>query len=364
MAKITTQLKVLGAATLLSIASVSQGAINPFSDDFEGYGVAGVPNMGVTTFAPWFGFSDNGGFPGGYTFTPSINGPQISALGYNGTDNQYWNVYANYENQNVHDRVNCSPCSPNLQENIFVYYQQTFTSADTAAGETWVYSFDYREADVPPAGNSEVGAYIRVFDPIFNVLFEATLDTSGSSTWQEGRLSVTLDPVWASGFIQIGFFNSVQEYEDSGMFYDNVKFVKAQPAAARFQGQGFGGYFNTLHAHHNTTSITPFLDDLVRVDIYGWDTGVGDPADLDATQVDTNTVRFGPGIGKVAAGQSQNVILDVDSDGLSDSRFLFRMSDSGFACGDTSGTVTGELITGETFAAVDSFFSNCTAQCH
>ena len=95
-------LTVLAATFALAVSSVSH-AVSEFSDDFQGYGSA-------ADFSPWGGFSDNGGFPGGYPFTPSTTGPQISALANDGMGNEYLNYFANYDNRNVHDRVNCSPC--------------------------------------------------------------------------------------------------------------------------------------------------------------------------------------------------------------------------------------------------------------
>jgi hypothetical protein len=356
---LTTIFKTLSATCLLAISSVSQAAITAFSDDFEGYGVAGVPVP--ENFTPWGGFSDNGGFPGGYVFTPPSSGPQITALGYNGSDNQYLNFYANYDNVNVHDRVNCSPCSPFLQEALSLFRMTSFDGTDTASGDTWVLSFRYREGDIPPAGATQVGAFIRVFDPVWNLLAEATLDTSGSSSWQSGNLAVTLDPAWLNGNIQVGFNNLVGGYEDSGVYYDDATFVNAQ-ANVEIEGRGWSN--DKLHPHHNDEAISPYLDDVIPIVVYGSSTSVGDPTNLDTDLIDLATVRFGPGGAAISPSHPPQFDLDVDSDGIDDARFNFLMSDSELACSDSSGTLTGDLTTSENFASLPAFTAACSAQCH
>jgi hypothetical protein len=232
--------KALGASCLLAFSSVSHAAVSSFFDDFEGYGTAGSATS--PNFAPWECFSDNGGFPGGYYCgNPSTTGPQITALGYNGVDNQYMNFYANYDNAPVH-----TGGAPNPQEAISVYYNQAIDASN--AGQTWTFTFDYREADDPfaPAGLTEVGAFIRVFDASFNLLYDSTLDTSGSQAWQTGQLQITIDSGATDGFFQIGFNNLVGNYEASGMYYDNVSLTLVPiPAAAWLFGSGLGllGWF-------------------------------------------------------------------------------------------------------------------------
>ena len=207
-------LQTAGVGALLAMsAGVAQAALTTYEDDFQGYGSAAF-------FTPWDGFSDNGGFPGGYGFAPSTSGPQITALANDGAGNDYLNMYANYENRPVMDGN-----APRDQEAISVFIQQTFTGAEAAGAATWTFDFDYREADPPfgPAGATQVGAFIRVFDGIFNLLDEATLDTAGSTTFQDGQLSVTLDAAYATGgIIQFGFNNLVGFDDASGMYYDNA----------------------------------------------------------------------------------------------------------------------------------------------
>jgi hypothetical protein len=210
-------LTALAITSAIAFSSASNAAITGFTDDFQGYGTA-------PTFAPWDGFSDNGGFPGGYGFAPSTGGPQISALANDGAGNEYMNFYANYDNGNVHDRVNCNPCSPNTQEAISIFRNFAFDGTDTAAGDTWTFTFDYAtNPGFGPAGATEVGAFIRVFDGAYNLLATDTLNTNTTSAeFLNGELSVTLNSAWTGGFFQVGFNNLVGNYDSSGMFYDNA----------------------------------------------------------------------------------------------------------------------------------------------
>ena len=85
-------LTAVAITSALAVSSVSHAALSSYSDDFQGYGAAAF-------FTPWGGFSDNAGFPGGYGFTPSTSGPQITALANDGAGNDYMNMYANYDNE-------------------------------------------------------------------------------------------------------------------------------------------------------------------------------------------------------------------------------------------------------------------------
>jgi len=204
-------LQTAGAGALLALsAGVAQAALATYIDDFQGYGAA-------ATFAPWAGFSDNAGL-GAYSFPPSTTGPQITALADDGGGNEYMNFYANYDNGPVHN-------NPPLQEAISVFIQQTFSGAEAAGGATWTFDFDFASnPDAPVTGDTEVGAFIRVFDAAFNLLDGDTLNTlAATPVFQDGKLSVTMNPAWENGgIIQFGFNNLVGNYDGSGRFYDNA----------------------------------------------------------------------------------------------------------------------------------------------
>jgi hypothetical protein len=232
--------KALAITSALLISSVSHGAITPFSDDFQSYTVA-PSNSG---FAPWEYYSDNGGLGAYWGTPPTEPGPAISALTeFEG--NQFLNFFANYDNINVHDRDQCDPCSPNLQEGISFFKEFDFSDTDTASGATWVFDFVFASnAAFPITGDTQTSAFIIVLDPAKNFLYVNDLDTTlANPIWTAGQLSVALDPNWTEGFLQIGFYNLTGNYDGSGMFYDDVNFAPAVPipAAVWLFGSGLIG---------------------------------------------------------------------------------------------------------------------------
>lgn len=72
---------------------------------------------------------------------------------------------------------------------------------------------------------------------------------------------------------------------------------------------------------------------------------------FDATQVNWETVRFGP---SGATERHQRVhVKDTDYDGDMDVVLHFKTRDTGILCGDTEATLTGESFSGEEFTGSD-----------
>lgn len=71
---------------------------------------------------------------------------------------------------------------------------------------------------------------------------------------------------------------------------------------------------------------------------------------FDPTQVDPDSVRFGP----EEAEASRDRIVDVDRDGDWDRVLYFRTAETGIACGDVEATLTGETVTGTQITGTDS----------
>ena len=75
-------------------------------------------------------------------------------------------------------------------------------------------------------------------------------------------------------------------------------------------------------------------------------------AGFDASSVDPSTVAFGPN-GAVIAHASGH-IDDVNMDGFPDLLLHFKTVDTGIASGDTSATLTGTTLGGESIEGMDS----------
>jgi hypothetical protein len=110
--------------------------------------------------------------------------------------------------------------------------------------------------------------------------------------------------------------------------------------------------------------VRPTEDYLITTAVNSTSITAGDEVDLDATQVDPSTLRFGQ-------GEAPNVVVvpivrDMDGDSDIDVVFGFRMPDTGIQCGDTEATLIGETYSGEAFTGTDSITTvECdTGGCH
>lgn len=223
------------AMAVLAFTSSSNAQLTEYRQDFDDL----VPSGDVLELDGWEFFSDNGDA----TFTLNIGyggpapgeGPQISALASDDAGNQFINVYANYDNNALHD-------DPSKNESVSVFQSQNFTPEEAAAGATWTFNFDFASnPEASLSGTTTTGAFIRVFDSSFNLLDEQALATTSATTeFTSGTLSQTLNPVWEDGgIIQFGFNNRVGRYEGSGIFYDNLSFSDAAATVlGDFDGNG------------------------------------------------------------------------------------------------------------------------------
>lgn len=73
---------------------------------------------------------------------------------------------------------------------------------------------------------------------------------------------------------------------------------------------------------------------------------------FDATQVDWETVLFGPKGATESHGRAH--VKDVDGDGDMDMLLHFNNQDTGIQCGDTEATLTGDTFGGEAITGSDS----------
>ena len=92
-------------------------------------------------------------------------------------------------------------------------------------------------------------------------------------------------------------------------------------------------------------SINPRSEGLIPVAILTMDT-------FDATTVDPTTVLFGAT--GTEAVPVHSALEDVDGDGDTDIILQFKTEATGIQCGDTSASLTGQTIRGQTIAGSDS----------
>jgi hypothetical protein len=109
--------------------------------------------------------------------------------------------------------------------------------------------------------------------------------------------------------------------------------------------------------------VRPNDDYQLTLGILGMNTTDGDALDLDTTQVDVDSLRFGPA---EAPNTFSPITGLLDGDSNTDLLVGFSMLDSGIACGDTEVEMTGSLYSGQPIEGVDSITTtDCeTTGCH
>ncbi|MGI9518882.1 MAG: PEP-CTERM sorting domain-containing protein [Pirellulaceae bacterium] len=228
---------MMGLMLALSIPATANADLTSYGQNFENIDT----NDGSGSLAAdgWLYFASSSL---GYSYNgPAPNGPQISKIQDDSSGgNNVINVYSDYNNGDAHNGGN--PIS------VSVFQQQSFNGT-TDLGKTWTFDFDYGGAfenpnsDNSPAGQTTVGAFIRVFDPSFsNLLAEMTLDPDNgvnSPVFTSGSLSILMDNTWTNGGnLQFGFTSTASNSDSSGMFYDNISFTVPEPTSALALGLG------------------------------------------------------------------------------------------------------------------------------
>ncbi len=224
-----TPIVAAGAAALLLSTAAAQ--ITPYSQDFESL-VSSSPTAleddGWLIFANVFDAS--GGFLYNYgVFGAPNGGPGFSSLASSGNAGpaqgaQQMNVYSDYNNA---DHGN----GRYIEANVF----QERTIDASNVGETWTLRYDVQTA--PPnngTGDSTMIAFIKVLQSSngsFALLAFPISDTTNASmtSFDCGQVSITIDPAWAGELLQFGFASTATAFNDTGRFYDNVRFEEGPP---------------------------------------------------------------------------------------------------------------------------------------
>ena len=179
-----------------------------------------------------------------FTFPAPNGGPGFSAVatGDGGTNQapNYMNVYNDYNN--------ADHASGNYID-AFVFQEQFIGTADL--GTTASLTFDYLKN--PSVGNgfgdTTTFAFVKVLDLVggsFATLGINEFETTNASTttWAEGQsISLAIDSAWDGQLLQFGFRSYATNYNDSGIFYDNLNFSSVpEPSSALIFGLGCVGF--------------------------------------------------------------------------------------------------------------------------
>jgi len=221
------RLFLYGCAMLMTgfLTSAASAAITPYSQNFEAMTPGDPPdpapndlsadgwNVGGIVTDPM------GGFLGQYFAFPAPNGgPAFSAVatGQGGTaqGNNQLSVYNDYNNGEHNGGIN------NVQ--AFVFRDMGFLDSSDV-GKTYYFTFDAKQGNIAPPTTAD--AFLKVLEqPSFAELGITTTDTSALGVdWTSRQLSLTIQPSWIGGLLQMGFTSTAKAFNPSGNFYDNLR---------------------------------------------------------------------------------------------------------------------------------------------
>lgn len=234
-----TKLKALVVVGCM-LAAPTSWALSAYSQDFEGLNQASGTALGDDGWLVGANVFDSTGtnFLYNYFSFPAPNG----GAGFSGIDTgqggpnqgaQQLVVYNDYNNpdHNIGNRI---------QANVF--QEQVINAGDL--GLDSVFSFDAKQGNI--GGASTALAFIKVIDLVggtFATLGEATFDTTalGANWVEDVTLTLNIDGGWNGQLLQFGFQNTASNFEDSGVFYDNVNLsIVPIPAAVWLFASGLG----------------------------------------------------------------------------------------------------------------------------
>lgn len=253
----------LGSA--MFFASSSHATINPFSDDFEGLAVSAgdsaLADLGWQIGASVFDGAGNFKFFFGLFAAPN-GGAGFSSVatgdGHPGAvddSGNYLNIFSDY---------NCCGLDGGSPEghgngtdvvNALVVKEYTISAADIGSSVT--FRFDVKRPEFqddgfggdtsPAVGNGcggtgdvcEASALVRTLDPTagFSITNDLLIDTTSvaQDEWIEQSITLDLtDPLLEGQILQVGFQTFAQDFNNSGVYYDNVTLVvdeAAEPVA-------------------------------------------------------------------------------------------------------------------------------------
>jgi hypothetical protein len=241
---------ILAAAVLTCLLpGLGQAQLTPYSQDFElldQADIAALDNDGWLVFGNVYA-PDGTTYLYGYGPFPAPNdGAAFCAIDLlqGGTEQglQQLSVYSDYNNTD-HAVGNI------IESNV--YQEQTIGAENE--GETWVFAFQSKMGNLDQSINSTAAAFIKTLDP--NNGFELTNFfsedmTNIPDTWGGTSISISIDASLVGQVLQFGFLNRATNYEDSGIYYDNIDFdvqvvgIPDRPVIGTSLGQNYPNPFN------------------------------------------------------------------------------------------------------------------------
>jgi hypothetical protein len=343
-------MSVLAACVLLCLVPAAARAdLAPYSQDFEGLnpGAPGDPSLandGWLVFANVFS-PDGQFFYYNYGPFPAPNNDATSGAafcnvkaGFGGPAQgaQQLDVFSDYNNEGSHN------LGHRIESNVF--QEQVIGAADI--GTTWLFNFDAKKGNI--GGATTAKAFFKVINPFagYSLSRFVWIDmTNVPADWTSYSLPFYIDPALQGQILQFGFLNTASYFEGSGIYYDNLSFLRSLQMDVRP-----GGCPNPVNTQ--TLGVLP-------VAVLGTDM-------FDVSEIDPATVRFegqAPlrwSYADVATPYTGDLCgcTEAGPDGFMDLslKFEFQMVLGGIGDlvpGDFKVTLTGNLVDGTPFQAQD-----------
>jgi len=229
----------------------SASALGSFGDGYFVWGDVWTGDVGTNTLQYSYGvFSAPNGGPGFSAVATGEGGVNQGA--------QYLNIYSDYNNPDQTAGGSCG--SSGCTINTSVFQEQTIDAGDI--GSIWTLTFD---AKSPFLGGifdgtlqqdngglfqekpQSASAFIKSIDPNngYAVTNDIRIDMTAISNTDWATFSISLDladPLLEGELLQFGFNTIATEYQDSGVYYDNINFSPVPvPAALWLFGSGLLG---------------------------------------------------------------------------------------------------------------------------
>ena len=214
---------ILAVAFLCLAPAASLADLAPYSQDFEGLDQtdpAALANDGWLVFGNVFG--PDWSYWYGYGPFPAPNG----GPGFSGIDIGQGSAEQGDQQLVVYNDYNNGDHAKGAFIEANVFQEQRIGFADV--GTTWLFEYDAKRGNI--AGGREDFLFIDRFDPAngFALTNFITIDmTNVPGTWGTYSLSIFIDPSLEGQILQFGFLSTATFYEPSGIFYDNIEFVRS-----------------------------------------------------------------------------------------------------------------------------------------
>jgi len=247
------------AACIVAVAATAAPAqLTTYSQDFEGFTSAlDIPNAGDPGSSEIAddGFLVNGSVfagtpdaPGAFNFFfGNFPAPNFSTnAGFTGIVADQGNGTAQgTRHLNVFSDFNEGLSHGGADGDFFIdaraFQEQTIGAADV--GTTAVFDFEFKRNnelnvnDFGPSGNTETFAFVRVLDSVsgtFATLAETNFETTNADliNFSTGQISLDIDASLDGQLLQFGFFSLAQDFNGSGIVYDNLNFTNSAVIAA------------------------------------------------------------------------------------------------------------------------------------